>query len=1269
MENMMRRAISAFMALVLVLGMMPGIPMFAGAEEVETQPETVAVETAEAVTVPEETEAPETTAAPETEAPETTAQETVPETTAAQETVPEETAAEETVPAETEEQIPQETEPQETVPEETIPEETVPEVSEDPADANDPIVLAKKIEISASKDRTYVGDDVKLTATFTPSDTTETDVEWVVSGGSYNETALTKGYLRAMEAGVFTITAKTIDGTDLESESIEVEFVDYWMEINENPNAIPEENQFEGLYVLQTGKTMPISVRYMTQAFDQSEPVTERLSEPNLEWTLLGDGDKYAELVVNASDPKEVTLKAKLVTEYKYITVQVTDKTIGCVDTIEVRLYPNSYKLYITNEDGEDVTNGTILLDTANPETAMTQTLTATIWPAECGDEDLVWSCSDTLVDLEDLDGDETANRSMEFTASALSGETVITICGAENNALKATVTIKRERLVQVIEPSKATAELTELLEGKSATLVAVEANAEREIVGNELLKWELDEEDEEYATLSDKGVLKAKDIEMGKVVHVRCSVLGNEENAYFDLYVAIRPKATAVKLLACSLADSGEARMSYDEVINDKTITVDTLEYTSRCLDYFVEPFSEDPDAVGAKQEVTWKSSNTAVAAFDPLTDELVWKGKNGTTTITATAADGSGKKASVKLTFGTKLRELSFVDEEGMFLRSGKNWTFGLNYYPENATNTSVTWAVYARDEYGDFTADASSIATISTSGKLTAKTVYDNHMVRVVATSKEDARIQAVYDVLIRPKTDDFLTLLDGDGNCVTKSTIQVDLGDTVVLTAAFVGEEEGGYDDSIVPVWTSSNKKIAEVEDGIVFTGEKTGSATITAKIDGKTATVTIKVVSQVDDIYVYDKKNPDNSESVLASGKSLDLKADVCDWDTATDKLPNGKPTVSKVRWEITEGAEYATVSSSGKVTAKKDLDIRYLPAEVTVTAYATDGSPAYGSYTITIYPAAERVRIRIDGKAYDTYTYFMSEEIDEYFEGESALTLTAEISPWDESWEDAQVTWKSSNKKIADVDEYGNVTAFKPGTVTITATAADGTNKKAAMKLVITSTALTLDWNNNANELVADQFFAIAGGRSLTLKPVFYGVDGKKLTVPVEWSISKVDEGYGTAFVKKFNKGAITTEKVTEAKFTEVTIKFDARYAGFDGAEVDAEGKYAYVTVAVGVYPATTSLSITHLGSVTNKVWKQAGCADFELGVLVNEGAAYGWTWKSSNEKIATVDEYGVVSCTWDEKTGSYKAGTVTITATAKDGSGKKDTITIVFEK
>ena len=48
------------------------------------------------------------------------------------------------------------------------------------------------------------------------------------------------------------------------------------------------------------------------------------------------------------------------------------------------------------------------------------------------------------------------------------------------------------------------------------------------------------------------------------------------------------------------------------------------------------------------------------------------------------------------------------------------------------------------------------------------------------------------------------------------------------------------------------------------------------------------------------------------------------------------------------------------------------------------------------------------------------------------------------------------------------------------------------------------------------------------------------------------------------------------------------------------------------------------------------------------------------WTWKSSGEKLAQVDEDGVVTAAEDA------AGrTVTITCTAADGSGRKQTVKI----
>ena len=719
MENM-KRAISAFMALVLVLGMLPGVPMFAGAEEVETQPETVAVETTEAVTEATETEAPETTAAPVETVPETTAaaeilpEETVPETTAAQEPAPEESIPVETVPEET---VPAETAAEETVPEETIPAETVEELNASAEAVDGEIVTEKlvtEITVSASTTRTYVGDRVQLSAKVTPADAEYPEVEFYVVDGdaAYNADVLAeKGILIAEEAGTLTVAARAKDAgahdsTEQEEPStVTVTFVDYAMKINRQDIAkdnwydADDDGEAETVRVM-IGETLKLSVHFWV-----GDQVDLPLGTPNVKWYLAEGDEKYATLTPS-SDGKEVTVTAKSVTETKYITLYAEETAAG-KDSITIAVYPIPYKVGIyagsdvsseTEVTGETIAVKLLASSFQDPEFAYYELeLTAQVWPKEAV-EPMVWTCSDGMIEVkhpikEGTEDEEDTTRAI-VRVYPQEGTSTITIASKNYPTIKSKVSIERKwRLEQAdirfsAETLRLSASADGLLAGKSAQLVVLDCRDESalETLDSSVVKWELSEEDKAFATISAEGKLTArKDIVAGKEIVVRCSVIGNEEEAYLELPVIIRPLATEVRLYAGDLGEDNSPRIADDEVINGKTLPVDTAD---GCAPFSLKAVVMPGDEYGASQEVKWSSSNKAIAAIDPDTDEIVWKGKNGTVTITATAADGSGKKASVKLKFGVQVRGIEIIkDSEDFFLRSGQSWTFDVEFTPQGS------------------------------------------------------------------------------------------------------------------------------------------------------------------------------------------------------------------------------------------------------------------------------------------------------------------------------------------------------------------------------------------------------------------------------------------------------------------------------------------------------------------------------------------------------------------------------------------------------
>lgn len=131
----------------------------------------------------------------------------------------------------------------------------------------------------------------------------------------------------------------------------------------------------------------------------------------------------------------------------------------------------------------------------------------------------------------------------------------------------------------------------------------------------------------------------------------------------------------------------------------------------------------------------------------------------------------------------------------------------------------------------------------------------------------------------------------------------------------------------------------------------------------------------------------------------------------------------------KLYWDSSDPS-VATISDKGTVTT-------HSCGSTTITCYTDNGLSA--TCNLTVNPIlASKITITPS-----EYTLCKGEEVQ----------LTATISPKNATTK--QVTWSSSNRNIAEVDEDGHVTAYGEGTCTITARATDGSGVKGTCTLYV----------------------------------------------------------------------------------------------------------------------------------------------------------------------------------------------------------------------
>lgn len=140
------------------------------------------------------------------------------------------------------------------------------------------------------------------------------------------------------------------------------------------------------------------------------------------------------------------------------------------------------------------------------------------------------------------------------------------------------------------------------------------------------------------------------------------------------------------------------------------------------------------------------------------------------------------------------------------------------------------------------------------------------------------------------------------------------------------------------------------------------------------------------------------------------------------------------------------------------------------------------------------------------------------------------MQLTAVITP--DTATEKSLTWKSSNPKYATVDCSGKVTAKKKGagkTVTITATAKDGSGVKASYKIRVMKDAVK-------SVKLSKPPKSVKAGKTVRLK-VSVKTTGKKANKTLQWQSS--NKKYATVT----KKGVVKAKRAGKGKIVKITVR------------------------------------------------------------------------------------------------------------------------------
>lgn len=380
-------------------------------------------------------------------------------------------------------------------------------------------------------------------------------------------------------------------------------------------------------------------------------------------------------------------------------------------------------------------------------------------------------------------------------------GTATITVTSKSNSKVKATCKVTVKQPVKEIRISK------NVLAVQKGKTVNIKATVKPKNASNKKLKYKTS--NKKIATVDSKG--KVKGLKNGTVTITVTAADGSKKKATckVGVYTAKIKKATVSP--------------------TEKTLDVGQ----SVALKTKVKSPSK-----GVANLFTWTSSNKKVASVDA--NGKVKALKAGTATITGTAADGSKKKVTCKITVKQPVKEISITPASAQ-ISEGQTVTLTANVSPADASNKNIAW-----------TSSNAEVATVDGNGVVTGKKA-GNATITATATDGSGKSASATVNVIAKndsanpkpvdPKPED--PVIRVSGITLDKSSVEVKANASAFVLNATVTPENA---TNKTVTWKTSDASVADVNAGTV-TVKAEGTATITATAGDKTASCVVTVIGK------------------------------------------------------------------------------------------------------------------------------------------------------------------------------------------------------------------------------------------------------------------------------------------------------------------------------------------------------------------------------------------------------------------------------------